>query len=249
MPNTIKIGHLNLRSGKGKWEDLDHLLNEQDMEIFGVTETHLKGRVEKELEHYSLLGKGREKWIKQGGGVGILVRRDSDWQIEVLDTQSGEKEAEDVMGVSLTKNDHKIVIIICYMSTERNENYRENVVKYRAVRSLVEANVDEEIIIMGDMNGHVGIMDEPLNRNGEMCLEFCERHDMTILNRIWCEYTPTFRQENRTSAIDLMMVNRRALDRATRMIVDEERNLDFPSDHDAIIMWYRTGRRQREREE
>ena len=45
-----------------------------------------------------------------------------------------------------------------------------------------------------------------------------------------------------------MMVNRKALDRATRMIVDEEGNLDFPSDHDAIIMWYRTGRRQRERE-
>ena len=59
---------------------------------------------------------------------------------------------------------------------------------------------------MGDLNGHIGLMEEVVNRNGQMILEFVE--DMELRIKSWeLEDLVTWRDRRSESAIDYVLVN------------------------------------------
>jgi len=43
--------------------------------VVGITETQMREKVEWETKQYRMIGKGRSKNLKKGGGVGFLVKR------------------------------------------------------------------------------------------------------------------------------------------------------------------------------
>ena len=95
----IKLGVLNINGiGKGKLEDLEELWKQWGMEIVGLTETHLRRLIKWEGDTYNLMGKGREKTQKKGGGVAIMIRNNSGWETEQAKVSEG-SEKEDVMAV------------------------------------------------------------------------------------------------------------------------------------------------------
>ena len=51
------------------------------------------------------------------------------------------------------------------MTIERAEARAENERKYRIVERLVQENKNERVIVMGDMNGHIGVLGEEVNGN------------------------------------------------------------------------------------
>ncbi|KAG0711800.1 hypothetical protein GWK47_019838 [Chionoecetes opilio] len=89
-------------------------------------------------------------------------------------------------------------------------------------------------VIMGDMNGHIGLMEERVNRNGEMLLDFAEMSGCRIKN--WeLENPATWRDRNNESAIDYILVNESVDRQGCRIWKNEDVDI---SDHSMIgITW------------
>ena len=75
--------------------------------------------------------------------------------------ESGNKVMdEDIMIVKLEIESKKkcLIVIVCYMTVEGEHAREENETKYNSLKKWVEKFGNEEVLIMGDMNGHVGIL-------------------------------------------------------------------------------------------
>ena len=85
----------------------------------------------------------------------------------------------------------------------------ENVEKYKIIRNRINKYKEEEIIVMGDMNAHIGILGEKIDRNGELLLQLSEDMNLEILNITTAIGKITWKRKNSNeiSAIDYMMVN------------------------------------------
>ena len=55
---------------EGKIEDLSMKQYEWGMDIMAVTETQLRERVDMCCDKHRMIGNGRSKWMKRGGGIG-----------------------------------------------------------------------------------------------------------------------------------------------------------------------------------
>lgn len=54
----------------------------------------------------------------------------------------------------------------------------ENERKYERVGKVIAENTQEQGIVMGYMNGQIGILGEEINRNRTLLLEFVEEYDL-----------------------------------------------------------------------
>ena len=90
--------------------------------------------------------------------------------------------SEDVFITKIKRpNESALIIITCYMTVEgNNEGHRENTSKYQYLNEICTQYRCEKILIIGDMNGHIGILNENINRNGEKLLQFTENQNMEI---------------------------------------------------------------------
>ncbi|KAG0720262.1 hypothetical protein GWK47_048876 [Chionoecetes opilio] len=176
------MGCVNVRGWNvEKMEDLSREMNEWNIDVVGVTETQMRERIELRSETYSMIGKGRSKQQKKAGGVGVLVRQEAGIDVEELDV-GGCEMGEDIMVVRLEykvrKGRERILVIVCYMTVEGTGARAENERKYRIVQRVVEQNRSENVIVMGDMNGHIGVLGEEVNGNGQLLLDFAEENEI-----------------------------------------------------------------------
>ena len=79
---------------------------------------------------------------------------------------------------------------------------RENGCKYKILKTLTDKFVSNDVIIMGDMNGHIGILNEQINANGEKLLRFMDETDLENLNVTMAEGKVTWKSKEHESAID-----------------------------------------------
>uniref|UniRef100_A0A0P4VRU1 Endonuclease/exonuclease/phosphatase domain-containing protein n=1 Tax=Scylla olivacea TaxID=85551 RepID=A0A0P4VRU1_SCYOL len=89
------------------------------------------------------------------------------------------------------------------MTVEGEREVKENSRKYCTLK-IARDYGGERVIVMGDMNAHIGILGEQMNRNGEMLDEFVSEMDVENLNETlaWCG-------RKQQSAIDYKLVNGR----------------------------------------
>ena len=66
----ISFFNINVRGVKSKLDSLESLLTSNDIDIAGITETHLNGNEQIYVDGYQWYGHSREE--KGGGGVGFL---------------------------------------------------------------------------------------------------------------------------------------------------------------------------------
>ena len=225
----------------GSWEDVCKELNEWDIDLVGVSETQLRERIELDDEYYKMIGSGRSKCKKRGGGVGVIVRKGLNASVEEVKVGDCEM-SEDLFAVRLSfksrRKSESILIVVCYMTVQGRDAREENERKYELLNELMRKYNKEQVIVMGDMNGHIGILGEPMNENGERLLNFAERNDLEILNVTIAEGRVTWSRRQSESAIDYIMVNERARKHVLKMCVDEERKINIPSDHNMLWIKY-----------
>ena len=237
----MKIGCLNVRGwGVGKFADACKELSQWKLDMVGMTETQLRDAVRMEEDEYVMIGKGRRKQEKHGGGVALLYRKDKNLRIEEIDVGNCES-SEDVLALRVEcKNKcgklESMIVIVVYMTVEGERAVRENTAKYAVVRKVMNEHRDERMIVMGDMNAHIGLLGERMNRNGEMLAEFVDEMNLENLNETLAEGRVTWRARNQESAIDYMLVNGRMREAVTRMWIDEDGMIDVVSDHNMLVM-------------
>jgi endonuclease/exonuclease/phosphatase family metal-dependent hydrolase len=91
------------------------------------------------------------------------------------------------------------------------------------------------IVVMGDMNGHVGILGEPANKNGELLNEFVFENELENLNVTMAERKVTWSNKENCSAVDYILVNVNATRKVMCMWVDEAGAFDIRSDHNMLV--------------
>jgi len=193
---------------------------------------------------YELVYKGRNKQQTKGGGVGIIVRSEVGFEIEEINV--GENEmSEDIFAVKIeyatTMNERmQMVMIVCYMTVEGVRSERENREKYAFIKKVLDEYNNEMIVVMGDMNGHVGILGEPVNKNGELLNEFVFENELENLNVTMSEGKVTWSSKENSSAIDYILVNENARRKVMCMWVDEAGVFDIRSDHNMLVTELKT---------
>ena len=115
----------------------------------------------------------------------------------------GVYRVSDVEGVN-----EDMIVVVCYMTVE-GVNAGENKTKYEILGELMMLFSNDRVMILGDMNGHTGILDEAINNNGNLLMEFAENYDLEILNHTISQGRVTWKERLSESAIDYVIVNHR----------------------------------------
>ena len=228
----------------GKIEDIMSECKEWGLDVLCMTETQMRESLEiDDIEHpYQFIGKGRSKQTRKGGGVAVMWKKGVKIECESIDIGNCEM-SEDLLAVRLEfegKN-HKretIYVCVCYMTVESEIGRVENRRKYALLQKFVEDYRNQKVLIMGDMNGHIGILGEEENRNGELLREVCENMSLEILNETIAEGKVTWRGRESKSAIDYVLVNENARENISGMWIDEEGEFDVSSDHGLLHIKY-----------
>ena len=122
-----------------------------------------------EKEHPSqVIGKGRIKQKKKCGGLAILIRKE--WRIECELMDVGDSEmSKDIMIARFEYNERghraNLYVCLCYMTVEGN-----NAHKYDILARFIN-KYENKILVVGDMNGHIGLLGENENGNGKLLRE------------------------------------------------------------------------------
>ena len=113
-----------------------------EIDILAITQTTLRGEIQEVFQDYRMIGKGRENFTRQGGGVGIIYKQSKGLCFEQLDINKEELEGEDIavfksQGMKGKGKNGNFVLIVCYMTVE-GPNAIENNVKYKILQDLVK---------------------------------------------------------------------------------------------------------------
>ena len=239
---------MNVRGwGVGKCDDVYEEMRSHEVTIMGVVETQMRGKLDFENDEYIMIGKGRSKQVRKGGGVGIILRKNKG--VEMEEIESGDKAMdEDIIIIMIVKleiesKNECLILIVCYMTVEGEHAREENEIKYNCLKKWMEKFENEEVLIMGDMNGHIGILNERVNANGGRLLKFMDEADMENLNATMADGKVTWRTGEYESAIDYVLVNEIVRRNIRKMVIDEEGEWDVNTDHNVIWIELYVGKR------
>ncbi len=231
---------------KDKEEEIIEMMKERKLEIVGLCETRIKGKGEKTLhENYKIIYSGNEDGRH---GVAIMM---SPLMAERMDSMDCRNER--VMGITLTIEQTKISIIQTY-APQQGRSLREKEQFYETLQEMTETiRHHENVIVMGDMNGHVGQNRDGVehvigefsigerNQEGERIIDYCVMNNMSIMNTYykhqeshkWTWYRWNAAQQGYTerSMIDLFLTNKKNIFKDVRTIP----SVSLDSDHRLVV--------------
>lgn len=170
---------------EGKWRALIEEGKEYD--LIGIGETGWHDSVEWSEGGWVVIGRGRQIGQKKGGGVGIIMKEKEGRSIEEVKLAQEMEDRlchnkGDVLTVKMKEQGIDWWVTVVYMGVEGRTNYEDNSQLYEALMSLKERVGQNRWIILGDLNGHIGLMEETVNRNGQLILDFAGDSEMKIKN-------------------------------------------------------------------
>ncbi|KAF2344631.1 Endonuclease/exonuclease/phosphatase [Trinorchestia longiramus] len=133
-----------------------------------------------------------------------------------------------------------IILVVCYMTTMGPLAQEENVKKYTILERVVQEFSRFPVNVMGDMNGHVGMLGEKVNENGQKLIDFCEGNEFENLNVTIGNGLHTWENKEWKAAIDYMLVNHEARQHVREMCGDEN-EFDIDTDHRMLVLKYKWG--------
>ena len=158
---NITLAHVNVRGIKSKIKDIISLAEDHKFDIMVFTETKLS-----EKENKIIPGYKNHRLNRQTKAGGVIIYYKEELQVKVIKKN---KECE-TLWVKLECNGNPIVIGGVYSPCENNVSKR---VINDFVRELekdyveIKENVTDDIIIVGDLNAHIGNDDEGVKGNNE----------------------------------------------------------------------------------
>ncbi|KAF2354818.1 Endonuclease/exonuclease/phosphatase [Trinorchestia longiramus] len=127
-----------------------------------------------------------------------------------------------------------IILVVCYMTTTGPLAQEENV-KYTTLERVVQEFSRFPVIVVGDMNGHVGILGEKVNENDRKLIDFCEGNEFENLNVTIRNGLHTWESKEWKAAIDYVLMNHEARQHVREMYVDENK-FDIDTDHRMLVL-------------
>lgn len=233
---NFRIKVINIQGlTKVKVHEIEDMMKDQKS-IICLTETQQKYEKIQFTKGIMKKESMREKDDKKGGGITILYPEKDLLELEVVSSQS--RDILDVKGKFL-KGKIDIRIIAVYFSVQNNqEDKKRNIIMKKELQRKVENAKDELLIVLGDFNGHTGILgQQKLDNNGQTVIDLITNYDLTLLNADEsCTGVYTWRKKEQKSAIDFVVVNNKFYNYFVNMYIDEQKEMFDLSDHNLITV-------------
>ena len=208
--------------------EIEEKIMEKENSIFCVVETHQKRNNIHINDNINFLSKMRETKDKKGGGIALIWNKNDAPKVEEIVSSHS-----DILVSKINIGDCSFYIIVVYMST--NDDNR-NCILYKELGKFTEKFLNEKILILGDFNGHIGVVGpQKMNKNGQKLINFTDKYNLNILNLDTnCSGEITWEQGIMNSAIDYALCNEKMYSHFLNMIIDEEWEVLKISDHNLI---------------
>nr|CAH7762042.1 unnamed protein product [Callosobruchus chinensis] len=192
MKHKLSVGHLNIQSIVPKLCDLRFYLENEKLDILGISETWLTDMVTSDvlyIEGYSLIRKDRE--VGRGGGVLIYIKDSLKYQ--AIDV-SGNIEQ---LFVKINCRDYNFVLGVAYKPPTVNYKY---FIDSLEVSFTIASTHSENILFLGDVNINF------LSADSVATKYFNSMLTSLGLNQLVSE--PTHITDHSTSLIDIVLTNK-----------------------------------------
>ena len=187
----LRMGIWNVRSIRCKEEEAVREMKKYHLDILGVSEAHLRGCGEKEVDGvemvYSGVTEGRVK-----GGVAVLISENfkvcaKEWRCV----------NERLMKVRLRLENGWLTVVQVYAPTEDSAEELTTSFYDSLEELLASVPKSDQLVMMGDFNARVGkdattwggvigrYGEEVKNRNGQKLLDLCAANELVVLNTIY----------------------------------------------------------------
>ena len=235
------ISTINAGTLRDKVEELIDTMDERGISLMGVAETRWRGEGRKILHNdYQIIYKGNQDNTKNG--VAIIMSPNLSENVEKIFFGS-----DRIIGVVLKIKDKRYTFIEAY-APQQGRPREEKIQFYDDLQEMCDTKPpDGELIIMGDLNGHIGsekLLEVignfgvgEINEGGEMLIDFCVRNNLSIMNTFfrhqeshqytwyrWNSRTGTYDQK---SQIDFIITNKKSIVKDVKAIP----SISFDSDH------------------
>ena len=211
------------------------------------------------LRNYRIKIQGYKQQITRnrstkGGGLLVALRDGTD--IDMIVTSINEEHEQ--MCIQFSNSSWKFNMCIAYGLQESRSSDDEIDSWYYNIEKTCTENEDNQFIIIGDLNSHIGNDEQGLkfnpptiNANGQRLRDLIDRRNLTLINGTKkCNGQWTRRDPNGTqSVLDMVIVNTDMEQNVVRMKIDEERqhtltryrklngkSCEIPSDHNTIFI-------------
>ena len=243
----LRIGTINLSTLRGKEEEVITLMKERNLDMLGLCETRLSGNGTKLLhDNYHLFYSGGRE---AKHGVGVIMREEFAEKVGYLVFKN-----ERILSYSLVLGTHKLSFIQVY-APQQGRPVEEKEEFYERLQEVKESvPFRENLIILGDMNAHVGSERLGLesiigafsigqrNREGERLLNFCHLNNLSVMNTFykhkenhkwtWYRWNSALSSYVDKSMIDLAVTNNRNLFKDVKSIP----SVSCDSDHRLVLV-------------
>ena len=143
---SLFIGHINASSVPKHIDELRRILVQTKLDILGITETFIKGRVPEDrlqIEGYKLYNVNRTS--AEQGGLAIYIRKEIQTEVKRIPQDANFPE---LMCTTITINNKKIAIAVIY---------KRPIIPYKKIDHIIErlgqiTCTYDDTIIMGDIN-------------------------------------------------------------------------------------------------
>ena len=249
----MRIATLNISTLRDKEEEMIEIMRERKLDILGLCETRLVGSGQKTLhENYKMIYKGREDGHY---GVAFIISPALSERVDSVDLRS-----ERIIAITMKLQNMNIGLVQLY-APQTGRPMEEKEQFYNTLQDVIENNkYRQNIIMMGDWNGHVGVNREGYegvlgaygigdrNDDGRRILDFCLINDLSVMNTFYMhreshKWTWYRWQERRAayverSQIDFFVTSNKSLFRDTKALP----SVSGDSDHRMVISKVRIGK-------
>ena len=115
--------------------------------------------------------------LKDTKGVGLMIinKKNSIFKLNKKETNHS-----DILLTMCSMINFEFMIILVYFACDNNERNKKI---SSEVERLIRKYENMPVLILGDMNAHVGFLGpQKLNNNGRIILDWLDRLDLTLLN-------------------------------------------------------------------
>ena len=229
------------------------VLEEQDIDILGVLETHTRVSNHEDLSMfngYRTVTIERGYGDKLGGGILVLIKqgiKHSLWSPEDTDNPHTVKEK---VWIRIHEGESRLAFGFVYMAaqvpgTEEFKQWNEKM--YVSLQKDIDQLHVEgyEAVIMGDLNGHIGNGEDGIpgnlpnvNFNGILIQNFVKTNNMRLVNAEPEITSGLFTRSagGNSTILDYVLATAGAIQKIKAMEVDEQAEIFMGSDHAGIII-------------
>ena len=228
----IKIIHSNTDGYKSKKESINEIADKESPDIMTLNDTNLKGNLKVKVPGYFSFNKNREKYK---GGVATVIA--NYLKHNTMKVAEGKEEDEYI----ITRIDNTIpeINIINIYGTQESKTSKDEIEHgwYRLLKEIHDIeNRNEAVILIGDMNRHVGNGEYGIRGNiskishgGQLIQEMIKDGQYILINHLDLvkggPWTFVDRQDNnRKSCLDLAIMSVALNPYLKTAVIDSERN-------------------------